>query len=206
MTINYIWLLLLIAPGFACRSIYEYLNSGGYQENGVRLILSSLFYSVWVLVMNYGFLLLTFHIKNFAEIQILFNNILFVIYYLFITIISCVVVALVWNFIHPYLTLNFVNAVRHGQQKPDISVTPLWDVFQKNQNQAVVIWKGRQIMAKGIITVFNSAYNTRRELLIIPSDKIEDNYPAEELKEVYVDCDNDLVIQIVNPHREVVLK
>jgi hypothetical protein len=202
MNIDYIWVLLLIAPGFACRSIYEYLNSGGREENGIRLILSSLFYSIWVLAMNYGFLSVTFHIKTFMEIQVLFNNILFVVYYLFITLISCVILALVWNFIHPYLTINFVNAVRHGQQKPDISVTPLWDVFQKNQNQAVVIWREGRLLAKGIITVFNSAYNTRRELLIIPSDKIDDNYRAEELKEVYVDCDNNLVIQIVNPHLE----
>jgi hypothetical protein len=199
MTIDYVWILLLIAPGFACRSIYEYLNSGEREEDGIRLILSSLFYSVWVLAMNYGFLYLTFHIRTFSEIQGYFNNILFVFYYLFITIISCMVVALIWNFIHPYLTVSLLNVVRQGQGKPNISVTPLWDVFQKNQNQAVIIQKEHQIIAKGIITVFNSAYNKRRELLIIPSDLIKDNYQAEDLKEVYVDCDNDLVIQIVNP-------
>lgn len=199
MITDYVWILLLIAPGFACRSLYGYLNNGGREEDGIRLILSSLFYSVWVLAMNYGFLYLTFHIKTFAELQALFNNIIFVFYYLLITVISSVVLALFWNFVHPYLTISLLNVVRQGQEKCDISVTPLWDVFQENQNQAVVIRKDHQIIAKGIIKVFNSAYNKRRELLIVPSDLINDNYPAEELKEIYVDCDNDLVIQIVNP-------
>jgi hypothetical protein len=199
---DFVWILLLIAPGFACRSIYEHLNSGGQEEGSIRLFLSSLFYSVWVLTMNFGFLYLTFHIKTFSEVRVLFNNIIFVFYYLFITVISCVVLALVWNFVHPYLTIGLLNAVRQGQEKCDISVTPLWDVFQENQNKAVIIQKGCQIIAKGIIKVFNSAYNRRRELLIIPSDQIKDNYPAEELKVVYVDCDNDLVIQIVNPKVE----
>jgi hypothetical protein len=202
MIIDYVWILLLVAPGFACRSICEYLNSGGREEEGLRLILSSLLYSVWVLAMNYGFLYLTFHIKTFSEMQALFNNIIFAFYYQLITIISCVVLALVWNFIHPFLTISLLNTVRQGQEKCDISVTPLWNVFQDNRNQAVIIQKDSQIIAKGIIKVFNSAYNKRRELLIIPSDLIKDNYSAEELKEVYVDCDNDLVIQIVNPKVE----
>lgn len=202
MANDYIWILLLIAPGFACRSIYELLNSGGPEENGIRLILSSLFYSVWVLAMNLGFIYLTFNIKTFSEIQALFNNIIFVFYYLIITIISCVVLALVWNYIYPYLMINLINVVRQGQGKSEISLTPLWDVFQENQNKAVIIRKGRQIIAKGLIKGFNSAYNKRREFLILPSDKINDNYSAEELTKVYVDCDNDLIIQIVNPKKE----
>lgn len=199
MSGEYLGILLFIAPGFVCRGIYEYLNGGGREEESFRLALSSLLCSVWILLLNYAMLYPAFHFQTFSGLLVLFDNILFILCYLLITIISCIVVAVIWNFIHPSLTMRFINFVRKKQGKCEIAETPLWDVFLKDKRNTVAIIRNEgRIIAKGMITRFSSAYNRRKELVIIPSDLVKDDYPAEDLKGVYVDCDNKLVIQIVH--------
>lgn len=198
MNSEYLGILLFVAPGFVCRSFYAYLNGGGREENSLYLTLSSLLYSVWILLLNYLMLYPAFRFTTFTEILKKFDNIIFILCYLLITIISSVVISSIWNFIHPALTVPLINDIRKKQGKGKMGVTPLWDSFLNDpQHQLAIVRKDQLVIAKGVIEKLSSACNGRKELVLLPSDKIKDDYPAEDLKEIYVDCEQGLVIQIV---------
>lgn len=198
MSGEYLGILLFVAPGFVCRSFYAYLNGGEREGNSFYLTLSALLYSVWILILNYLMLYPAFRFTTFSEILQTFDNIRFIFYYILVTLISSAVITSLWNFIHPALTLPWINEIRQKQGKGKIGVAPLWDAFLRDsQHHLAIIRQNQQIIAKGIISQLSSSANGRKELILLPSDAINDHYPAEELKAVYVDCDQGLVIQIV---------
>lgn len=199
MSGEYLGILLFVAPGFVCRSFYAYLNGGeGGGGNSFYLTLSSLLYSVWIMVLNYLMLYPAFQFTAFSEILQAFDNIRFVLNYILVTLISSAIVTSVWNFIHPGLTLPWINEIRQKQGKGKIGMAPLWDAFLRDsEHHLAIIRQNQQIIAKGVISQLSSSVGGRKELILLPSEVIKDHYLAEELKAVYVDCDQGLVIQIV---------
>jgi hypothetical protein len=193
---QYIGLLLLIIPGFACRNFYGYLNSGQKDEDGLRLTISSLLYSVWVLVINYTILSLFFHIKTLSGIMDRFNQGWFVILYIGITIISCLVIAFLLDFIHPKYTVPLLNRLRKERGKVGkVASSTIWDkVFQDPNNSNVIIEQNQNVIAQGKIKYLSPSANNKRELYLQSEEGIQQD---PKIKGVYVDCENNLVIKII---------
>jgi hypothetical protein len=193
---QYIGLLLLIVPGFACRNFYGYLNSGQKDEDGLRLTISSLIYSVWVLVINYMILSPCFHIKTLSGIMDHFNQGWFVILYIGITIISCLIITFLLDFIHPKYTVSLLNRLRKEQGKVGkVASSSIWDkVFQDPNNLNVIIEQNQKLIAQGKIKYFNPSSNNRRELYLLSEEEIQQD---SKIRGVYVDCETNLVIKII---------
>lgn len=202
MIYNYLAILLLIAPGFVCRSIYSRLNFGGKRDKeGLEFIISSLLYGVWIYSLNYIILKNIFHynLRSFDDLRLLFNKIDFVIKFSGLTVISCLVIAVIWSLLYPNISIIPVNAIRLITGKfPITKNTNVWDaVFQeKRQHHAVIIEKDGKEIGKGFIKNISWGINERREIYLDRKNIIDARPDLfDKFNGTYIDLENNLVIK-----------
>jgi hypothetical protein len=194
---QYIALLLMILPGFAAHQIYERMNSGTKAEDTFDKTAISLLYSVGVLGMNYFFIWLLWGLTTISQIMNSFNRIGFILSYILITVASCLIVAVIWNFIYPRIPW-VLNLVRRIEKKPDIGEQEtVWDhIFRKTKYHAVSIERDGVEIVNGIISGFSFGHNTNKEFYIEQVGLIKKRPELfDEVKGVYIDCQNNLIIK-----------
>ncbi|MCL6591645.1 MAG: DUF6338 family protein [Firmicutes bacterium] len=201
---DYFGLLLLIIPGFLCNSIFTALNEGGVirkNDSGLRVVLKSLLFSVGVWILNYIFLCIGYQkFWLIAEIAGRFGQIPFILLYTGITLIDCLLLALLLDSLQP-AGARLLNFFRRLSGKPALaSKETVWDEIVANQeNHAVVIERNNKELFRGVVDVMSFAGDGEMELYIKSASGIPQEIDPEAIKGVYLDLKHGLLIKILDP-------
>jgi hypothetical protein len=201
---DYFALLLLIIPGFLCNSIFAGLNEGGVirkNDDGLRVVLKSLLFSIGVWLLNYTFLCIGYRkFWGLEEITGRFAQIPFIILYIGISLIDCLILALLLDSLRP-VGAGLLNFFRRLSGKPILtSKETVWDeIVADRQNHAVIIEKNNQELFRGVVDVMSFAGDGEKELYIKSAPGIPQEIDPEAVKGVYLDLKHDLMIKILDP-------
>lgn len=121
---NYISILLLIVPGFISKRIYDLLNHSTKSEAGMGDIVIPLFYSVFIVLINYIYLVGfgTLNTYSMGTISELFKAPEFIIYYILLTTLNLIFIALVFDKTN-LLFLKVINCLRKWNGKNKLNNT-----------------------------------------------------------------------------------
>lgn len=203
---DYFALLLLIIPGFLCSSIFAGLNEGGLirkNDDGLRVVLKSLLFSVGVWILNYTFLCIGY--RRFwlvEEITGRFGQIPFIILYIGITLVDCLLLAILLDSLRP-AGAGLLNFFRRLSGKPALtSKETVWDEIVANQeNHAIIIERNNKELFRGVVDVMSFAGDGEKELYIRSAPGIPKEIDPEAVKGVYLDLKHDLLIKILDPRK-----
>jgi hypothetical protein len=126
---EYVWALLLLMPGFLCHTIHARLNHGRKEQDGLRLILSTLYYNSWVLAFNGVILYFCFGIRSLTQLTAEFDRLDFVLIYAGLTLISSYLAPLLFNRLETLSTLDLVNLLRSLRGKPAVTNQPFMEIL-----------------------------------------------------------------------------
>ncbi|HEX3048040.1 MAG TPA: DUF6338 family protein, partial [Bacillota bacterium] len=194
---DYFALLLLIIPGFLCNSIFAGLNEGGVirkNDDGLRVVLKSLLFSTGVWVLNYLFLCIGYRkFWGMEEITGRLDQIPFIILYIGITLIDCLILALLLDSLRP-AAAGLLNFFRRLSGKPALtSKETVWDeIVADQENHAVIIERNNRELFRGVVDVMSFAGDGEKELYIKSAPGIPQEIDPEAVKGVYLDLKHDL--------------
>jgi hypothetical protein len=195
---NLIALLLLVVPGFISHFIYECLNEDKKIQNEAHSIVVALTYSIFVMLLNYLFIIIfkMAKVNQINNIALLFSSIPFVCKYILITLMSCIIIAYAWNWLFlGYLWV--INKLRKIQNKNELLLidTVFHTVFQDGKQHAVSIEIDKQEYGKGFVGCVSPADGRTKELYLVDQSVITENEELFDIvKGVYIDLESKIRI------------
>ncbi len=198
---EYIFILLLIAPGFIARAIKGKINSLGESKSDFEKTVISLIYSLPINIMNILILKVIFHYNKLNEIYEKMNEIKFLIKYCSLTIITTIIFSILIEVINKKYTLNIINSVREKILK-NSRVNKnycCWDTFfefGKEKYKAIKVIKNNEIILEGFVK--NSTFNNDddKEIIVDYPEVIDANRECFNLiKQEYYNAILDIKIQ-----------
>lgn len=196
---EYIAILLLVAPGFLSKSLYDWINSGVKESSEFQRTIIAIVNSIPILGLN---LLVIYRYTTIENIDQLLKNvkdIKMLLMYIFLTLVSTIIFTLIWSELHPRLTIKLVNKLRRGKGYSEIEEQrAVWDCMFNNdkENHAISISKNNVEVARGFVKSWSFPQNEEKEILL-ENKEIMDNNPEcfEEEECIYYNLDKEILIK-----------
>ncbi len=180
---QYVAILLLVVPGFIAMTISETFNRQKKKRDTFEITVSSLIYSVFVILFVYIFLLVFTEVSiSDSNIKELFTSPRFVIKYATISILVSVYCGYMWNVIQPaYFFL--INALRKMAGKNEIYNGTTFEVIFDDGNPHLIKINQKDIEQIGFIDVFNIEEGELIEISLVHQDKAKLLIDSHRVKE-----------------------
>jgi hypothetical protein len=180
---QYIAILFLIAPGFIAKAISEKFTRKSEKKDTFEITVSSLIFSVFVILITYAFLLIFTDLSmSDSGIKELFSSPRFIIRYAIISILISIYCGYVWNLLQPIYYM-LINHLRRLAGKNIIqSGTVFETTFDDGRDHLVRIQQGTDNQI-GFIHKFNVEDGILTEITLIEKDFAQEIQKSQKLEE-----------------------
>lgn len=185
---KYIALLLLIAPGFISKHIYEGLSHEKRAKSNLNETVSALIFSIFVILLNYIIMQLSRILNNtdFNSIFELFKIPHFVIIYILLTLFNSIYIGILWGIIYPK-SFSFINKLRKYLGENELENIPsLLASLNDGKSHVIKIQKEGIPPEAGTISRFDSSDGEIKSLSLSNTEEYTDEIlNTLEIKEKY---------------------
>lgn len=197
---KYIAILVFLVPGFIVSKINEVLGNKKRYKSDIKTIVEILGYdllifSIQICILSmYGYTTINQIIEKVGEFKFLLKLVACLI-------VISILVGIIVSFIKPKYTGIAINKVRKWLKKPPTTECQVWDTIINKGPCFMRIYKGKQEICKGGLTLANFSASEDKEILLSNGWLLEERPDLfdEKTAEVYYNIDKDLVIKIYDP-------
>lgn len=214
-------LILFVFPGVFINLLYkQYLPKSKQEPSDYEKAVIAFIYSFMVLVLNIVVMKFIFkkEIETLDQLLGYFKNTSFLLKYVFLTIFTSMLFAIVWHYIFKYLILWAYNFYRKLRGLPkETRFSSVWDeIFENPDNDMtdayVVIEKDGDIISQGIIDLYSPIDSKDKEIKLICTDSFkkylendklltEDEKIFNEIDYEYYNIETGVLIKFYNNKR-----
>lgn len=193
---NYIAMLLVVAPGFIARNIYERLNSGEKEKSDFRRTVIALLHSIPIVVISLVVVVSLTEIETIPQLMKSMEEIRSMLKYTALMLMVTALYVTLLSIVHPKYTTMLANFIRKYRGLSEVSQEDdAWNImFNNNESQPVAIFKDGKQIACGLVKNWNHADNEEKEL-ILEGEWIEEHLDEDDVTRTYYSLDKDILIK-----------
>lgn len=208
---TYVSMALLLLPGFLFRTIIRSLTDTPLKKNTFEKTIISLIWSIPILILNLIWLNCKRGIETYEQLMHQFNNLKFIIYYVILSIISCIfllIAYLLFKIIKNNLISNdglIVNKLREllGYEFKTSKENPWQEFFNSKDIMAIEIFVKKEKVCGGFIKNWDLEGFDYQDIVVEHCEDFEEYkslYMKKKLKNVPIKN------IYINPTKELIIK